>query len=96
MPPKPEYVHELKAVTSVQARAIEALEKNAELAIQQDAALKSSIHELKTQIAILEQRIGDVARRMEEHDRRWWGLLMLFASALLSLASGLIVTLAKK
>ena len=45
---------------------------------------------------LTQQRLDDHIRRVEVWEGRGWGLLMLMAGALLSLASGLIVTLVTK
>jgi uncharacterized coiled-coil protein SlyX len=44
----------------------------------------------------VEQQVADQTKRIEEWDRRLWGLVAVLVGALLSLAAGLIVALARK
>jgi hypothetical protein len=37
--------------------------------------------------------MSDQIKKTEEWDRRWWSIVALFVAALLSLASGLVVTI---
>jgi septal ring factor EnvC (AmiA/AmiB activator) len=48
------------------------------------------------QIALLTQRLDDQVKRSDEADRRRWGMITLLVGAVMSLASGLIVSLTKK
>jgi len=96
MPPKPEYFHDLKEAVRLVERAVEALRERQQESRSEVKQLRETVETSSKQIAVLEQRLGEIAKRIDENDRRWWGLVTLFAGALLSLASGLIVTLAKK
>ncbi len=51
---------------------------------------------LRQEIALLRQRFDDQAKRTETWANRAWGFFVVLVGALLSLASGLIVTLARK
>jgi len=57
---------------------------------------REDISSLRQENALLRQRLDDHLKRVELWDNRRWGLIVLMAGALLSLASGLIVTLARK
>jgi hypothetical protein len=46
--------------------------------------------------AALKQQLQDHIAQYQELDRRRWGLILILIGAVLSLASGLIVTLARK
>jgi predicted nucleic acid-binding Zn-ribbon protein len=59
-------------------------------------ALKDSLADLRHELALAKQQLADTNQRIEEWDRRWWGFVVVLIGALLSLASGLIVTLARK
>ena len=48
------------------------------------------------EVAVLRQQLQDHVAQYQEWDRRRWGMYVLFFSTVLSLASGLVVTLAKK
>lgn len=52
--------------------------------------------EFRTQLAALRQRSDDQTRQSEAWASRIWGVFVVLVGALLSLASGLIVTLARK
>ncbi|MCE9564709.1 MAG: hypothetical protein K8U57_21970 [Planctomycetes bacterium] len=51
---------------------------------------------LEKENAILRQQLQEHIKQVELWDSRRWGLIVLLLGAVLSLASGLIVTLAKK
>jgi len=50
----------------------------------------------KQENAVLRQQLQDHVKQVEVWDNRRWGLFVLLIGAVLSLASGLIVTLARK
>ena len=62
--------------------------------------LRRELAELRQETALLRQKIEDHLKRAETWDNRRWtvavGLVMAVLGAALSLASGLIVTLARK
>lgn len=64
------------------------------------AELTTQIADIRQEIALLRQRLDDHLKRIETWDTRRWGLIAALVVALfgaaLSLASGLIVTLARK
>lgn len=57
---------------------------------------ESRVTELEKENALLKQRLDDHIKRLETWSGRLWGFIMLLIGAVLSLASGLIVTLARK
>ena len=59
-------------------------------------AAQTELAAARQENAVLRQQLQDHISQYQEGDRRRWGLIMLLVGALLSLASGLIVTLAKK
>ncbi len=56
----------------------------------------TSISELRQENAVLRQMVTDLKSRAETWTNRAWGFFVVLVSAVLSLASGLIVTLARK
>ncbi|VTR94264.1 unnamed protein product [Gemmata massiliana] len=58
--------------------------------------LRRELAEARQETAVLKQQLQDHVAQYQEWDRRRWGLIVLLLGAVLSLASGLIVTLAKK
>lgn len=58
-------------------------------------AQERTLTELRQEIALLRQRLDDGQKRSEEWGRRLWALIPVLLSALLALASGLIVTLVR-
>ncbi len=78
--------------------------------VERDANRQSEVAELKTVVqkereerqrleienAAMKQQLQDHIAQYQESDRRRWGFVVLLLGAVLSLASGLIVTLAKK
>jgi hypothetical protein len=55
-----------------------------------------AVSALRQENALLRQRFVDQAKRIEVWANRAWGFFVVLVGALLSLASGLIVTLARK
>jgi predicted nucleic acid-binding Zn-ribbon protein len=51
---------------------------------------------LRQENAVLRQQLQDHIAQYQEWDRRKWALIVMLIGAVLSLASGLIVTLARK
>lgn len=63
---------------------------------KENADLRRELAEARQETAVLKQQLQDHVAQYQEWDRRRWGLIVLLLGAVLSLASGLIVTLAKK
>jgi hypothetical protein len=77
---------------------------------ERDATRRNEIDDLKAVVqkerdarvasdrenAALKQQLQDHIAQYQEWDRRRWGLIVMLIGAVLSLASGLIVTLARK
>jgi chromosome segregation ATPase len=59
-------------------------------------ALERELAEARQETAVLKQQLQDHVARYQEWERRRWSLIVLLVGAVMSLASGLIVTLAKK
>jgi hypothetical protein len=59
-------------------------------------AVQADLAALRQENAVLRQLVQDHINQYQEWDRRRWGLITLLIGAVLSLASGLIVTLARK
>jgi predicted nucleic acid-binding Zn-ribbon protein len=60
------------------------------------AQLRRELAEVRQENAVVKQQLQDHISQYQEWDRRRWGVIVLLLGAVLSLASGLIVTLAKK
>jgi hypothetical protein len=58
--------------------------------------LQQDVAALRQENAVLRQLVQDHINQYQEWDRRRWGVITLLIGAVLSLASGLIVTLARK
>ena len=85
-----------KAVESLkQANADLRQEFLKELAARSDS-LKDMIAEVRREAAAANQKLESLTKRVDEWDRRMWGFVVLLIGAVLSLASGLIVTLARR
>lgn len=60
------------------------------------AQLHRELAEARQENAVLKQQLQDHIKHTELSDSRRWALILAFVSALLALASGLIVALARK
>ncbi len=60
------------------------------------AELRQELAAGRQEAAVLRQQLQDHVAQYQEWDRRRWGLFVLLIGAVMSLASGLVVTLAKK
>ncbi len=96
MPSKPQYAQELISTVKLHAHQLENLRDDTDDLATRHESLKDQVAEFRRDLALVQQQLGDQIRRLEEWDRRWWGWLTLMVGALLSLAAGLIVTLARK
>jgi len=57
---------------------------------------KDVIAEVRREAAVTNQKLEALSKRLDEWDRRLWGLVVLLIGAVLSLASGLIVVLVRR
>ena len=96
MPSKPQYAHELSSSVKLHEEQLRNLTHEATDLRTRQEALKDQVTDIRRDLAVVQQQLADQLRRIEEWDRRWWGLVTLLVGALLSLAAGLIVTLVKK
>jgi predicted RNase H-like nuclease (RuvC/YqgF family) len=60
------------------------------------AELRRELAETRQEAAVLKQQLQDHVKHTELSDARRWAFVLAFVSALLALASGLIITLARK
>ena len=96
MPPKPNYYHELEALVRLLDERVEGLRhETGELKTAADD-LRENMGKDRREMAISNERLETQIKRLDEWDRRLWGLVALVFGALLSLACGLIVTLATR
>lgn len=94
-----EFGIELRAILereSAQRREVEFLRSHADKQRDELAELRLELAAARQEIALLRQRQDEQQKRSEEWGRRGWTFAMLLVGAVLSLASGLIVTLARK
>lgn len=94
--PRPEYYHELKKDLELLAVRVNGLEKESEKSGSKLEVFHVKLSELTKELAIVKQQVAEQTKRLEEWDRRLWGLVAVLVGALLSLAAGLIVALARK
>lgn len=64
--------------------------------IAADAARQAEVATLRTENAVLKSRLDEQTKRFDTWAGRAWTLVTVLVGALLSLAAGLIVTLARK
>lgn len=83
-------VSDLRAADEQRREEIAELRRNELGELRQELAL------VRQENAVLRQQLQDHIRQVELWDGRRWGLFVLLIGAVLSLASGLIVTLAKR
>jgi hypothetical protein len=67
-----------------------------ERAIAKIDTFQTELTLLRLENSALKQQLQDHLAQYQEWDRRRWGLIVMLIGAVLSLASGLIVTLARK
>ncbi|MCI0642081.1 MAG: hypothetical protein L0Y72_10365 [Gemmataceae bacterium] len=96
MPPKPQYVQDLITEVKVHAEQLINLRNEIERIGKSAESSRDAIADIRKDLAITNQKLEEQAKRVEEWDRRWWGLIIVLIGALLSLGSGLIVLLARR
>lgn len=94
--PKPDYYHELNRQLAILDNRVAQVDAVSKDNIEKVETLKERLSDLVKDLAIVEQQIADQTKRLEEWDRRLWGLIIATCLALLSSVVGLIVALAKK
>lgn len=99
----PELIRELTTDLRVQEERLESLQDEMvqrkaadEKRREENIQLRRESAEARQETAVLKQQLQDHIKRTDLADGRRWGLVVLLLGAVLSLASGLIVTLAKK
>ena len=99
----PELIRELTTDLRVQEERLESLQDEMvqrkaadEKRREENIQLRRESAEARQETAVLKQQLQDHIKRTDLADSRRWGLVVLLLGAVLSLASGLIVTLTKK
>ena len=75
---------------------IKELFKDDEKLLDEIKTLRVDVTEMQKEIALFRQRLDEHLKRVEKWDTRFWGLIVVLMSALLSLSAGLIVVHVKK
>lgn len=86
-------LEELKALTRQERDERKTVEEKAREEITQ---LRRELAEARQETAVLKKLFEEQVKKADQTDARRWAVIALVISALFSLASGLIVTLAKK
>lgn len=101
-PTKAEFQKLSDLVTTLD-KGFEIVQKDVELAgttaaraEQDQQTLRDELANLRIEVAVLRQKVDDHIKQVELWDSRRWGLIVVLIGAVLSLASGLIVTLANR
>lgn len=99
LPPSKDFIELDKTVTALQERLGQAVKMIEDLKLE-NRELKAELERVKGRSERLEERTETHKSQIDKWDTRLWTLIVgfgtLFVGAILSLASGLIVTLAKK
>ncbi|MBN9122675.1 MAG: hypothetical protein J0I06_26600 [Planctomycetes bacterium] len=86
-------LEELKEVVSKEREERKAADEKRRDELTQ---LRRELSDARQEMAALKQQFQDHFTQYQEWDRRRWGLIVVLVGAVLSLASGLIVALARK
>lgn len=84
-----EKLNHLEAAVADPKRAVESAGRD-------HAELKDGVAELRQELKLSQQALAEFSKRTDVWIGRAWALLMVLVGSLLSLAAGLIVTLARK
>ena len=99
MAARPQYVQELIAQVGLHEQQLDGLQDVTKDNIRVSEGLKESLVQLRLEVAVINQKLAELTKRIEVWDGRIWSFVVLAIATLLSLASGLVVTvvtLAKK
>jgi predicted nuclease with TOPRIM domain len=91
-----EQIRELVSDLRVLSERDENRRRELERVISKTETLQAELATLRQENAVLRQQLQDHVAQYQEWDRPRWGLIVMLIGAVLSLASGLIVTLARK
>jgi len=96
-------IAELRAAIAILGHRLDAKSEGEAVTTRALTELKGQVDKLREELAaskqenaLLRQQPQDHMKQVEVWDNRRWGLFVLLIGAVLSLASGLIVTLARK
>ena len=92
MPARPQYVQELIAQVGLHEEQLDNLQDLTKETVRRVDSLKESLADIRQEIAVVNQKLADLTKRIEIWDGRLWSFVVLVITALLSLASGLVVT----
>jgi hypothetical protein len=99
MAARPQYVQDLIAQVGLHEQQLDGLQELTKDNVRVAENLKVSLTELRQEIAVINQKLAELTKRIDVWDTRIWSFVVLAIATLLSLASGLVVTvvtLAKK
>ena len=91
-----EQIRELVAELKILAERDENRRRDVERLTRKSEDLPAELALLRQENAVLRQRLDDHLKRVETWSARLWALVSVLIGAVLSLASGLIVTLVRK
>jgi cell division septum initiation protein DivIVA len=84
-----EYLADLKARDEKRERDIADLRK-------ENAELRREVSDARQEAAVLKQQVAELTKQKDTGDARRWGVIVMFLSGLLSLATALVVALVRK
>ncbi len=88
-----EQIRELATDLRVSQERDEQRRREVERVVSKVETMQTELAELRRENAALRQQLQDHLAQYQEWERRRWGFITLLVGAVLSLASGLIVTL---
>lgn len=91
-----EQIRELAADIRVAQERDEQRRREVERVVAKVDVLQTEIATLRQENAVLRQQLQDHIKHIELWSNRGWALIILLVSTVFSLASGLIITLARK
>ena len=92
----PKYAQALTTAVKVHDEQIANMRRETADLGQKLDSLKDAVAGLRQQFALMEQKLDEHIKRTELWDSRRWALILLLSGAILSLASGLIVSLSRR
>lgn len=91
-----ERIHDLAEGLISLEKDAEYLKKDFPVTRDLNKEYETKLSNLQNEVSLMKQRLEDHLKRMEVWSGRLWGFIVLLIGAVLSLSSGLIVTLVRK
>jgi septal ring factor EnvC (AmiA/AmiB activator) len=91
-----EAIRDLENTVAMLGERVESLRRDIERVETAHAKTVESLTRLTTQVAVLEARLADLQKKLEESERKRWMIWLAVIGSLLTLAANLVLSFLRK